>query len=159
MYQIQAASRTCARTGRTLQPGESFYSVLYDRTGQWAREDISQEAWTGPPTEAFSFWRAKMPPEGPPKKPMLDEEMLWSCFSRLHETQDPKQLAFRYVLALLLLRKKRLRFEEMRREGSQEWLLVREPKQKKLYQVLDPRLTETQIGEVQEELETLLGMG
>ena len=158
MYQIQTAARTCARTGRNLKPGETFFSVLYERDGQWVREDISTEAWTSAPAEAFSFWRTRMPEEGQPKKPALDDEMLWSCFQRLPEQSDPKQTAFRYVLALLLMRRKKLRFEEMRRENGQEWLVVRDPKQKKLLQILDPRLTEQQMTEVQEELENLLGV-
>jgi hypothetical protein len=158
MYQIQTASRTCARTGRDLKPGESFFSVLYDRQGQWFREDISKDAWTGPPSEAFSFWLTRMPVEGQPKKPTLDDEMLWNCFQRLPDDAEPKQTAFRYVLALLLMRRKKLRFEEMRKDNGQEWLVVRDPKQKKLHQILDPRLTEAQMIEVQEELENLLGV-
>lgn len=158
MYQIQTASRTCARTGRDLQPGEPFFSVLYDRQGQWVREDIRKDAWTGPPPDAFSYWLTRMPEAGPPKKPVLDDEMLWNCFQRLPENAEPKQAAFRYVLALLLMRRKKLRFEEMRQENGQEYLMVRDPKQKKLLKVLDPRLTEGQMTEVQDELEGLLGM-
>lgn len=158
MYQIQSASRTCARTGRELHPGDAFFSVLYDRDGQWVREDISRDAWTGPPDDAFSYWLSRVPAEKRNDKPTLDDEMLASCFQRLGEKSDPKQTAFRYVLALLLMRRKKLRFEEIKKDGEKEWLLVRDPKQKKLYQVLDPRLSEERIGEVQEELETLLGM-
>lgn len=158
MYQIQSASRTCARTGRDLKPGEPFFSVLFDRQGQWVREDISKDAWTGPPAEAFSFWLTRMPEEGQPKKPALDDEMLWNCFQRLPESAESKQSAFRYVLALLLMRRKKLRFEEIRKDNDQEWLVLRDSKQKKLHQILDPRLTETQMTEVQEELESLLGV-
>jgi len=158
MYQIQTPSRKCARTGRDLTPGEQFYSVVYDRQGQWIREDISRDAWTGVPPEAFSYWLTRIPTEGQPKKPIIDDEMLWNCFQRLPETNEPKQTGFRYVLTLLLMRHKRLRFVDVKKENDREWLVVRDPKQKTTYSVMDPHLTEERLVELQEELENLLGM-
>ncbi len=157
IYQIQGSSRQCARTGRALQPGEWIYSVLYERDGQWVREDISADAWTGPPEQAFSFWKTRVAPAAAAAKPALNLELLWDCFERSSASQEPRQIAFRYVLALLLMRRKRLRFEAIQRDEKGSWLVLREARTKQVHQVFDPQLSEDQTSEVQAEIESLLG--
>jgi hypothetical protein len=43
-YQIQPLTRRCASSGRELQPGERFFTVLRDEGGQFVRQDYSAEA-------------------------------------------------------------------------------------------------------------------
>jgi hypothetical protein len=157
-YQIQATSRHCARTGKELQPGEQYYSVLYDRPTGFVREDWSTAAWQGPPTGAFSFWQGRIPRAEQPRRIQVDDSLLLECLERLeHETATAK-LNFRYVLALLLMRRKRLRFEEVAFEGEQEHLVLRCTKTQKLFRVLDPKLTEERVADVQEEVQNVLGL-
>jgi hypothetical protein len=66
-------------------------------------------------------------------------------------------MQFRYVVALLLLRRKRLRFEDTKREQDQEYLLMRCPKTNVLFEVCDPHLAEADIAAVQDEVMKLLG--
>ncbi len=156
-YQFQASSRQCAKTGRELLPGETIYSVLYERDGQWIREDIAADAWTGPSNQAFSFWQTHVTDQSKTAKPALNLELVWDCFERTESSQETKQCTFRYVLALLLMRRKRLRFEAIENETSGAWLLLRDTKTKKVHKVFDPQLTEEQMVDAQMEIETLLG--
>jgi hypothetical protein len=156
-YQIQASTRRCARTGRELRPGERFFSVLYDRPGGLVREDISAEAWQGPPEDAFSFWQTRVPAE-PAKRLQIDEELLLDCFTRLAAESEPAKVNFRYVVALLLMRRKRLRFEEVAVADGCEFLLLRCPRTRQLHRVLNPQLTDEQMSQVQDEVHKVLGL-
>lgn len=156
-YQIQANTRRCASTGRELQPGERFYSVLLDEAGKFVRRDYSSEAWQGPPEGAFSFWAGRIPAEASARRPRIDDELLVDCFRRLEGQDDPGRVRFRYIVTLLLMRSKRFRFEEVRTEGEQEYLCVRCTRTKALHRVLNPRLSDEELGEVQEEVFKVLG--
>jgi hypothetical protein len=157
-YQIQSSSRHCARTGRELKPGEKFYGVLYDRGANFVREDWSVDAWQGPPADAFSFWLGRLPSDNQPRRIQVDEGLLIDCLERLAEETTPAKVNFRYVLALLLMRRKRLKFEEVARVEGQEYLALRCVRTRKLYRVLNPQLTDEQIADVQDEVQKVLGL-
>src|SRR5262245_36786805 len=161
-YQIQASSRRCAVTGRELAPGERYYSVLLDQGDSFVRQDYSREAWQGPPERTFSFWQGRLPSGGggAPKQPPIDDELLLDCFARLEGEQEPAKQAFRFVLALLLVRRKRLRIEDARRDeggGGTETLTLRDGRTKARYLVLDPGLPDDELEAVQDEVFALLG--
>jgi len=156
-YQIQGTTRRCAITGRELQAGEKFYSVLLDEAGQFVRQDFSAEAWQGPPPGTFSFWLGKVPAAEQARRARIDDEMLFECFQRLEAETEPARLNFRYVVALLLMRRKRLKFEEAREENGHEILRLRCVRTKVTYEVVNPRLTEDEMMAVQEEVFKVLG--
>src|SRR5262245_24398979 len=109
-YQIEANTRRCVVSGRELQAGEKFFSVLLDRDGKFIRQDFGSESWQGPPDGAFSFWTGKVPVPDDKRRTRIDDELLIDCFHRLEADTEPAKVNFRYVLALLLMRGKRLRF-------------------------------------------------
>jgi len=156
-YQIQTNSRRCAGTGRELRPGERYYSVLLDEAGKFVRRDYSGEAWTGPPAGAFSFWAGRIPLGETRRLPRIDDDLLMDCFQRLEGQAEPGRLNFRYVIALLLMRRKRLKFEEQHTDGDQEVLALRCPRTRKLYQVTNPRLSDAEMEAVQDEVFQVIG--
>lgn len=156
-YQIQPTTRRCALTGRELQAGEKFYSVLREEGDHFIRQDISAEAWTGPPAGAFSFWVGKVPRAEERSRPRFDDDLLLDCFQRLEGQADPQRVNFRYVLALLLMRRKKLKFEQATVENGQETLTLRCVRSGTAYTVVNPRLSEEAMVQVQEEVFALLG--
>ena len=156
-YQIQPHTRRCAVSGRELRPGEKVYTALFDEGTQFLRKDYSPEAWQGPPPGAFSFWAGRVPGQEPSRRPRIDDELLLDCFQRLEGQADPGRVNFRYVVALLLMRRRRLRFEEARTAGGQETLSLRCARTGTKYQVVNPRLTEEEMAAVQEEVFKVLG--
>lgn len=156
-YQIQANTRRCASTGRELKPGERIFTVLLDQDGKFVRQDYAGETWTGPPANAFSFWAGRVPVADETRKPRIDDELLVDCFRRLEGQDGPDRINFRYVVALLLMRRKRLKFEEARVEDGQEVLRLRDARSKETHQVVNPCLTVEQMTEVQDEVFKVLG--
>jgi hypothetical protein len=156
-YQLQPHTRRCCVTGRELQPGERYYSVLLDEAGKFLRKDFSAEAWPGPPTGAFSFWAGKVPASTGPRRLPIDDELLLDCFQRLEGQTEPARLNFRYVVALLLMRRRRFKFEEVRKEAGQEVLCLCCTRTSAHHRVINPNLTEEEIAAVQEQVFEALG--
>jgi hypothetical protein len=156
-YQIQTSTRRCATTGRELRPGERYYSVLLDEGGSFARRDYSVEAWQGPPPGALGFWQSKLNAASAPQRPPIDDELLMECFHRLEGEEDLGKQSFRYVLTLLLVRRRRLRLEEARPEEGREVLRVRCARTGARYEVPDPGMSDDELEAVQDDVFRALG--
>lgn len=158
-YALEPLSRVCSTTGTPIGPGERFYAVLVEQAGQWVRKDYSAAGWPGAaPPEAVASWTGKAPTSTAYRKPSFDDDLLVNCFRQLEDTADPQRLKFRYVVALLLMRRRRLKFEDIvRADDGQLWLIVRDAQNGARGQVLDPRLTEAEIEQLQDEVFQVLG--
>ena len=60
-FDVQRCTRKCAKTGRNLDPGESFFSTLREIDDEVIREDFCAAAWNGPPEESVGWWQSQMP--------------------------------------------------------------------------------------------------
>jgi hypothetical protein len=156
-YQIQPSTRRCAVSGRELKPGEKVYSVLLDENGKFVRKDFSVEAWQGPPQTAFSFWVGRVSSGDKKRRPPIDDELLLDCFERLDGQTEPEKVNFRFVVALLLMRRRRLKFEEARTEDGQEVLYLRCHQTGAHHCVLNPNLSEEETAAVQQDVFQALG--
>jgi hypothetical protein len=157
-YQIQPSTRRCSISGREIRPGEHYYSVLLEEDGKFVRRDFSVEAWQGAPEGAFSFWRGRLtPPQQGKRRLLIDDEMLMECFGRLEGQLEPSRLRFRYVVALLLMRRRRLRFEQTEQDGAQEVLWLRCTRTGARHAVVNPGLTDEELETVQEDVFQALG--
>jgi hypothetical protein len=157
-YEIQGPTRVCTATGRALQPGDRFYGVLVEDGGKFVRRDYAADAWPGPPAGHLAYWCGRVPDADKPRKPVVNDDLLLDCFDRLKDAADPDGLNFRYVAALLLMRRKRFKFEDVvRDDAGRDVLLVRDARGGAVHQVTDPRLTEEQVAAVQAEVFRVLG--
>jgi hypothetical protein len=158
-YDLQGPTRVCAASGRELKPGDRFFAVLREEAGKLTRTDYAPETWTNPPQGVVAYWAGKVPLAGAkPKKPAINDELLLDCFDRLKGSAEADGLNFRYVAALLLMRRKRFKFEDATRdEHGRDVMIVRDARGGAVHHVTDPRLTEDQIAAVQAEVFRVLG--
>jgi len=156
-YQIQPNTRQCAVSGRSLQPGEKYYAVLVEEGERWLRRDYSAESWQGPPADAIGFWCGRVPPADAAQKPRFDDDMLLDCFTGLGGEPEPRKISFRYVIALLLMRRRRFKFERTLREDGYDKLCLRCAKTSAEHQVIDPALSDTELEKVQGDVFQVLG--
>jgi hypothetical protein len=156
-YDIAAPSRACTATGRELAAGEPFVAVLLDEAGKFVRKDYAAAAWPGPPDRYVAFWTGKVPPADRPRKPTFNDDLLVEWFQHLAGNPDPARQNIRYVVALLLMRRKRLKFEDVRRQNGADVLVLRDARSGARHEIADPRLSEAEIVAVQDEVFQALG--
>jgi hypothetical protein len=87
----------------------------------------------------------------------IDADLLLDCFKRLGCSEGADKINFRYVLALLLVRSKRLKFMDSRIEGGRETLHVRCLREGTHYDVVNPGLAEQELAAVQQEVLQVVG--
>jgi hypothetical protein len=154
-YAVAANTRVCAATARPLLPGEKYFGVLLDDAGTYRRHDYAADAWPGPPADCVAFWMGKVPPAGPAKKPPVNDEHLLGL---LNQTADrPDRGVLRYAVALLLLRRKRLKFEDTARSTAGDILVLRDAKTGTKYTVPDPKPTDAEVEAVQQDVMKAMG--
>jgi hypothetical protein len=140
---IVAPRLACCRSGRMLAPGEWCHSALLLEEGGFVRRDFSVEAWDAEDQERYlSWWRTRVPEAGNERKAFrLNAETLGQIFTNLKDSRSRAQQCLAYVVALALVRARKLQFITVER-GPTEAVLVLGDRLKELrYRVRDPQMT------------------
>jgi hypothetical protein len=154
-YEVQRCTRHCAVTGRELHAGETFYSTLTAEGSRVVRHDYSAEAWQGPPEGVVGWWKAHMPERNAKKLNWAPNDVMLELLEGLEPREDKAEL--RYVLALLLIRRRVVRLEETQHdELGREISVLYCPRREATYRVVTAMPNEERTAEIQEELARLL---
>ncbi|MGB7160904.1 MAG: hypothetical protein WBD40_22775 [Tepidisphaeraceae bacterium] len=159
-YDVARPLGRCAVTGQPIAPDEKFMAALRETPMGFERVDVSTSAWPEfDRKDVVAFWQTIMPKTELKKKLFVDDEVLCQLFERLAEVQEPAKLNFRFVLGLILMRKRMLIYETTRHEGDggeRELWTVRFKGRDDRLDLLNPKLTEEQVGEVSQQLGEIL---
>ena len=155
-WEIARFTGTCAVTGRELAEGEEYYAVIFEEGESFRRADYSVAAWNGPPADAYCFFRTRVPVREKKKRLLVDDDVLVNFFTRLADEDQEGRVHFRFVLALILMRKRLLKYEDTLRADGRETWRMRLVKDQSVHQVVNPRLNEEQIERVSRELGAIL---
>lgn len=119
-YSVEKTTGHCAFTERVLEPHEQYIATLIEEGDELKRIDISAEAWDEGkrPENLFSHWKAIVPEPNEKKKVFVDDEVLLNLHARLADAEQPQRIAFRFVLTLILMRKKMLRYDKTIQRGG-----------------------------------------
>lgn len=154
-YEIQRCTRHCAETGRELQPGETFYSTLTSEGSEVVRRDYSVEAWQGPPPGVLGWWKSLMPQRDARKMRFAPNDVMLDLLESLESQPDGQDM--RYVLSLLLIRRRVVRLEETEQDSSGgEISVLYCPRRETTYRVATVTPGAERTAEIQEELSRLL---
>lgn len=155
-FEIQRCSRQCAATGKQLEPGEEFYSVLKADGGEIVRLDYSAEAWSEPPQDAIGWWKSVMPLPDTKRTSWAPAQVLIDYFDELSRQGESPELY--YVFSLFLLRRKLLTMADDR-EQEDACLKYYCPLNEQHYQVPVCVPAPQRIEQLEQELEQLLYAG
>ncbi len=151
-YHFRAVGKTCAATGETLEPGTKCFSVLVEEDGVLNRYDYSLAAWQGPPPQAYGHWQTVVPKPKTAAPRKIDTEALYQYFEQLQEDPNSIQQKMGYVLALLLLQKRRLKLDGSRADGEIVYLQLSGLRGEGQYEVRDLNLADEEVAALQLEL-------
>ncbi len=155
-WEVARCTSVCSASGRELAENEPIFAVLFDEGDTFRREDYSVEDWPGPPADCYCFFKTTVPAREKKKRLLLDDEVLISFFTRLADETVDERIHFRFVLALILMRKRILKYEQTTQiEGNEVWhmRLVRE---QSIHKVINPQLDDSQIDSVSRQLGAIL---
>jgi len=166
-YESARPTHVCAQTGRVLEPGERYVAALTDSAEgeELVRFDYAAEAWEAgarPARPLIAVWRATEGERGTAGGAVLDTEEILALFEGMEPVEEGRAAVFRYLLALLLLRKRLFRVVDQRvgAAGRPVLQLVRrggpggiEPE---IIEVVDPGMDEEAVAAGIEELGAVL---
>ena len=157
-WNIQSRSLACAVSGTPFAKGDRVYSALYWRDGQYTRVDLNEDSWKARNENIapISAWQTDFVP--PPAAPVeaLAKNDAESLLRRLMATNEPGPRNARYILALMLERKKVLRqIERQRQEGSSVLVYEHLPSGD-VWLIEDPGLKLGELKAIQDEVAGLL---
>jgi len=155
-FEVERCGGVCAATGVPLEENQEIHAVLFEDGDSFRRADYSLDGWSGPPEGAYCVFRTRVPVKEKKKRLLVDDDVLVNFFLRLADESDESRVHFRFVLALILMRKRILKYiDSVRTEDGEVWRmkLGREDDE---HRVVNPQLTEDQIENVSRELTAIL---
>ncbi len=169
-WEVAKTQGVCAGCGQGLEPGQEYYAALLEgqetaergqeekpeASGGFKRQDYCRECWGRESPKAFCFWKTRVPEPAQKKKLLVDDEVLLEFFERLGEASERVKINFRFVLALILMRKRILKYQQTELRDGQEFWIMGQVREQTKHEVLNPRLDDAQIEEVSEHLSAIL---
>jgi hypothetical protein len=163
-WSIRSRAHTCALTGRPFEDGESFHTTIYfdpDENG-YVRRDVCAEAWAQEveqrkPVAAWKTIYSRVLAEAKPE--ITPKESAQALLQRFIEEGDPRTENARYILALMLERKRQLHQTAEKEIDGAKMLFYENRKTGEIFIVRDPELKLSEMADMQEEVATLLAFG
>jgi hypothetical protein len=156
-YQVARPLGRCAVSGQVIEIGQKFMAALRETPAGFERVDVSLPHWPEfSRQDVIGFWQSTMPRAEQKKKVFVDDQVLCDIFERLATATEPAKLNFRFVLGLILMRKRMILYEGSRNESDREIWIVRFKGRDDKLDLLNPRLNEQQVLEVSQQLSEIL---
>ena len=132
-FDVAHCSRRCSVSGRALVAGEHYFSTLHMEQGAPVRRDFAADAWRGADDKAIAWWRSRVPDGNEARPKLAPSDVLLNLFAELAEA--PAEAEFRYVLGLLLLRRKLVKLDETRRDAAGEVMTLECPRREERFEL------------------------
>ena len=155
-WDIHRPQGQCCATGQKIEVGQEYYAALVETEQGFERRDFSAEYWEKDKPSVYCFWKTRLAEPNQKRPLFIDDQMLTAFFDRLATETDPERIAFRFVLALILMRRRRLKYETtVTAAGSEVWRL-RWSGEKDTVDVVNPHLDEQQITQLSQQIGQVL---
>lgn len=169
-YESARPTHVCASTGRPLEAGERYIATLTDspESDELVRLDFTAEAWDAgarPDQPMIAVWRPTEADRESERSLLMGTDDLLGLFEGMEAADEGRAAVFRYLLALMLLRKRLFRVVDQRvgDTGRPVLQLVRRggPRnvEPEVHEVVDPGMDEDAIAAGIEELGAVLADG
>lgn len=155
-WEVDKPLGQCYGTGRKIEYGEEYFGALVETDEGLQRRDFCADYWEEEKPDVFCYWKTRLPHPNQKKQIFVDDEMLLAFFERLEKETEQEKLNFRFVLALILMRKRRLKYDATRIEDAKEIWRLRITGEKQFIEVVNPHLDEEQIEQLSSQIGQIL---
>jgi hypothetical protein len=156
-WQIKKPLGQCAGDGAVIEPGQEYFAALVNVPEGLERRDYSQQYWNQARPDVYCYWKSRMPSSEQKKKLFIDDDMLMAFFERLASETDQEKINFRFVITLILMRKRMLKYDSSQiKDGVEVWKLKITGTGGEMAEVVNPHLSEGQIEQLSGQLGQIL---
>jgi len=155
-WEVDKPLGQCCGTGRKIEYGEEYFGALVETDEGLQRRDFCADYWESEKPNVFCYWRSRLPHPDQKKQIFVDDEMLMAFFERLENEAEQEKVNFRFVLALILMRKRRLKYDATRVENGKEIWRLRIVGEKEIVEVINPHLDEEQVEQLSSQIGQIL---
>ena len=158
-WEVDKPLGQCYGTGRKIEHGEEYFGALIQVEEGLQRRDYCADYWDSEKPEVFCYWKSRLPRPDEKKQIFVDDNMLMAFFERLENETEQEKLNFRFVLTLILMRKRRLKYDATRYEDDKEiWRLrvVGDKSADNHVEVVNPHLDEEQVKQLSTQIGQIL---
>ncbi len=155
-WEINKPLGRCYGTERKIENGEEYFAALIETDKGLQRRDFCADYWESQKPDVFCYWKTRLPEPGQKKQMFVDDQMLMAFFERLEKETEPEKINFRFVLALILMRKRILKYDDTKTENNQEIWRLRITGEKQTVEVVNPHLNEEQIEQLSSQISEIL---
>lgn len=163
-WSIRSRAHTCAVTQRPFEDGELFHTSVYfdPEENGYVRRDVCAEAWAQEQEQRkpIAAWKTRYQKVLAEAKPEIaPKESVQALLQRFIEEGDPRTENARYILALMLERKRQITQTAEKEVDGAKMLFYENKKTGEIFIVRDPELRLDEIADMQDEVATLLAFG
>jgi hypothetical protein len=146
----------CCATGKVIEPGQEYYAALVETEQGFARRDFCAEYWAENKPQVFCYWKTKLPMPDQKKQIFVDDDMLMTFFERLATETEQEKVNFRFVLALVLMRRRRLKYDSSKTDNGKDVWRLRITGTQDFVEVVNPNLDESQVAQLTGQIGQIL---
>jgi hypothetical protein len=156
-WKIRRRHGECTRCESAFAQGARHSSVLrLDEEQDLLREDLCDACWKTAESEDFLFWWFTRFEVDRKQTLQLDLASLERLFMELEGREEEKLRELRYLLCLLLMRKRKLKLQKVLRNEKNEELVLRRPRREEELTVRVYDFTPDRIEELRSRLQEVL---
>jgi hypothetical protein len=155
-WEVSKPLGQCCGSGQKIKYGEEYFAALVETEEGLARRDFCADYWLAKKPDVFCYWKTRLPRPDEKKHIFVDDEMLMAFFERLERESEQEKINFRFVLALILMRKRRLKYDSSKTEGDKEIWRLKVAGDKEFVEVINPNLDDEQIEQLTSQIGDIL---
>jgi len=155
-WDINKSLGRCCGTNKEIEFEEEYFAALVETEQGLERRDYCCQYWQEHQPEVYCYWKSKLPSPDKKKQIFIDDDMLMSFFERLATDTEQEKINFRFVLTLILMRKRRLKYDASKIEEGKEIWKLKVAGTGDFVEVENPHLTEEQIEQLSSQVGQIL---
>ena len=158
-WKLARRARVCGGCECEFAGGDRVTSALYDREDAFARTDWCADCFAGPgrDPEPYSWWTARMP-EPETKRAAFDLGVAREFLDRLLQEDAPERASLRYLLTLMLMRKRGVKVLEQFTDERGEVMVVTMPPDERPWEIPCPEIDAAESESLRDELGRLFDL-
>ncbi len=165
-WNIQARAHACQACHRHFVDKEPFHTLLFDERHGYHRLDVCEPCWQAQFSQGavdkkgfISHWQSVYtpPPAAPPEA--IQKATAETLLRQLVEQNAPEHAGARYILAVMLERKRILKVKTQLVENGVRVFIYEHGKSGDLFSIPDPNLELNHLEQVQRDVANLLEHG